>query len=38
MVKAALIITGIIVAIVIVLYIAGVIACMKMRYEDELLE
>lgn len=38
MLKAALIITGIIVAIVIVLYIAGVIACMKMRYEDELLD
>lgn len=38
MLKAALIITGIIVAIVIVLYIASVIAYMKMRYEDELLD
>ena len=38
MLKAALIITGIIVAIVIVLYIASVMTCMKMRYEDELLD
>lgn len=38
MLKAILIITGIIIAIVIVLYIAGVITCMRMRYEDELLD
>lgn len=37
MFKAVLIITGIILAIVIVLYLIAAAACLKMRYEDELL-
>ena len=37
MLKAVLIITGIILAIVIVLFIAGAAMFLKMKYEDELL-
>lgn len=38
MLKILLIATGIIAGVVVALYIAGVIACAKMRHEDDLLD
>lgn len=38
MLKILLIITGIIIGVIVVLYLIAAAACLKMRYEDQLLD